>query len=423
MKKRKADKILQLLPQGHRDKSEEISTDQLDSVELATLKKIFKDFTSDRSKTGFWAGSENRVCGGLTDLLSKKENPLRKMLPPAHMVFLTLVHILGFEFYGPGEKVLWIIPIFYKGIPIQLSFRKFGFCVETADPESEKTRNLVREVLSKLLQGIAITERLLEPVIESQIRSGNVTIQNQFYNLDRMYRFFREKAELSYSTPPPKPKVNRDKDGRVVSKSFDPVRPEREALYYSYAMLDLYFSRLEHMLVLLLAFIDYNPKNDDLVLFIGTNWSDKFKRVVDLGTNKDRKMLYDELKHIKEQFLNTVAHGWFEKHGASLHFHVPLLGAVPVRMSKSATAVRYSLYHLDVVSFQKMSGLLDKVDALLESSPGIKYGLKFLRSGLDISFAEESRKLYRDAMSSESSFDALIEHLTYVNDTYANMDF
>ena len=68
-------------------------------------------------------------------------------------------------------------------------------------------------------------------------------------------------------------------------------------------MLSAYFSRLEHVLVLLLAFGDYDPQSDDLARFIGMIWSDKFKRLLKVDSDLNKKRIYDDLRHIKEYIL------------------------------------------------------------------------------------------------------------------------
>lgn len=78
------------------------------------------------------------------------------------------------------------------------------------------------------------------------------------------------------------------------------------------AMIDAYFSRLEHFLVLALPFVGYKRDSDDLSQFIGSLWSDKFRRIFEIK-NKEVQQHYDVLVGIKEKYRNTFAHGGFEK--------------------------------------------------------------------------------------------------------------
>jgi hypothetical protein len=64
-------------------------------------------------------------------------------IPPAHIVFLMFVALLGYKYRGKEEKVAWTIPITYKGTPFLLSHRKFGFRVLTIKGTSLKQEVLI----------------------------------------------------------------------------------------------------------------------------------------------------------------------------------------------------------------------------------------------------------------------------------------
>jgi hypothetical protein len=396
----------------------------LDQKSVADLERALKDFTSDNERTDLYAGASNRVFGGLTEYFAEtRGNRGVEPLPSPDMVFLALVTILGFKYWGKGEKVLWTIPIFYKCIPFQLHHRKFGFTVEAEDARSSSTQKLAREMLTVLSRGITFAEKALEPMISFQIKEGNISIPNHFHQLDRRYRFFRKRALRAYRQPKPKPKEHKDASGNVTGTSFDLGKADREGFNYAVAMLGAYFSRLEHVLVLLLAFGNYDPESDDLARFIGMIWSEKFKRLFNVNSAPGNKRIYDDLRHIKERYLNTFSHGGFEKAGASLFFHVPYLGPVPVQMSQFGTSVHYSLFPLNLQSFSETLQILDRTDSLLTSDDATKYGMKFIETGLTVSYSKVSRDRYKKAMQSDAAFRAFLDHASYVATTYANMDF
>lgn len=396
----------------------------LNAKAVADLRRTLKDFKSDKTRTELYAGASNRVFGGRTEYFSKTRGDRAvETLPPPDMVFLALVTILGFKYLGKGEKVLWTIPIFYKTIPFQLHHRKFGFTVEAENPRDSSTQELAREMLAALTKGIGFAEKVLEPMISLQIKEGNISIPNHFHQLDRRYRFFRKKALRAYRQPSSKPKEFRDAQGNITGRSFDFGKAEREGFNFAVAMLGAYFSRLEHALVLLLAFGDYDPRSDDLARFIGMIWSDKFKRLLRVHSDPNKKRIYDDLRHIKERYLNTFSHGGFEKAGASLFFHVPYLGPVPVQMSQFGKSVHYSLFPLDLHSFSETLEILDRTDSLLAKDKATKYGMKFIDAGLAVSFSKASRASYAKAMESESAFRSFIDYSSHVADIYANMDF
>jgi hypothetical protein len=50
------------------------------------------------------------------------------------------------------------------------------------------------------------------------------------------------------------------------------------------AAITAYLSRLDHDLVLALAFTDFDPKADNLTDIMGSRWGEKFERVLGHGT-------------------------------------------------------------------------------------------------------------------------------------------
>ena len=212
-----------------------------------------------------------------------------ELAPLPHMIFLTLVKLLDFKFFGPAEKVAWTIPVSYDGIPLLLSHRKFGFrlhCLPAARPGQE----VVQQVMRELNRGIRIADALLQPCLEDQVQAGNVTIVNSYHQLSRMYAFFRSKAAKAYDRPSPKPTVlKRDADGKPVATHHDPFRYQFQGFWYAFAMIDAYFSRLEHLLILMLPFCGFDPKHESLCEAISSQWGSKFKRLFNLDNDDEAR--------------------------------------------------------------------------------------------------------------------------------------
>src|SRR5262249_2413038 len=159
---------------------------------------------------------------------------------------------------------------------------------------------------------------------------GNVTIENQYHRFDGAYRFFREKARGAYDTPTPLPHVTqRDGRGRPVAWSCEPWRSEIEGGYLAGAMVGAYFSRLEHLLVLVLPLLGFDPSGGALVRFVAATWDQKWRQVFDLASDRRAKSTYDRLRRIKETVRNPLSHGGFAKKGTSFFFHVEKIGALP----------------------------------------------------------------------------------------------
>lgn len=211
------------------------------------------------------------------------------------MVHAALVLGASCEYdFRPFEKIAWIIDLRYKGVAIELIHGKFGMTMAIAEgaPGSR-----AEEFIQVLNHAFSVTDKVLRPMIDEQIRLGNCSLPNRRWILNERYRFFRANAEVAYrSQPPQKEVIHIDVAGRPTGWLSDPLRPKRDGFFYASAAIDAYFSYLEHLLVLILPFMGFDPKKEDLLAFIRMNWSEKLKRVWDLIKDQEAKTLYDELR-------------------------------------------------------------------------------------------------------------------------------
>ena len=227
------------------------------------------------------------------------------------VLLATLHSIKGWDKYGPEEKMRWGMPATYKGIDFSFELRKFGLCLLVRDvPEADPT--FVHELCRRIQIAIRVTERYLKDIARQQADSGNVTVGNYFWRFDAAYHFFREHASEAYPKPDPPMRVaRRDAHGTPIVSSRTIMDGLREGSHYCTAMLDAYFSRLEHILILVLPFLNFDPRMGRLLEMIGARWDEKFRQVFDLSNDRQAKQCYDRLKSIKERFRNTLAHGGF----------------------------------------------------------------------------------------------------------------
>lgn len=69
------------------------------------------------------------------------------------------------------------------------------------------------------------------------------------------------------------------------------MRSRTRGFFYSTAMIDAFFSRVEHQFVLLLAFRGQPLANGELKEFRSSNWDEKLKKLIDVDTDKDAQKL------------------------------------------------------------------------------------------------------------------------------------
>jgi len=333
-----------------------------------------------------------------------------------------LVKLLQFKYGGRYEKVAWTIPVKYKEVEFLLGYRKFGLDIRSAtNPKS--VQEIAIEMVNKLNKGVSIADKLLEPFAKEQLKNKNITVANNFHALNARYLFFRNKAEKSFASSPPKRKIiKRDKTGEPVAWESHPYKPQLEGSYYTIAMMDAFFSKLEHILTLILPFAFDKIDKIDLVSFIGLTWSEKFKQVFNVIAGGEQKRLYDNLIEIKERYRNPLSHGGFEKGGASLYFHFPAVGAIPIRLSKFRESIHYSFIPIREAKFEEICFLFDCVDQFIDNGK-YKLGMQYITAGLDVAFDKESVDEYNLAMQSEKNFLELIEYVSYTTMMDMNMDW
>ncbi len=277
-------------------------------------------------------------------------------------------------------------------------------------------------MLVRLKQLIRMADKMIEPLVTKQIEDGNVTIVNSLALLTAQYDFFRKKAKQSFSKRTSARVLKKNGEAKAVARLNSNFKFELEGSYYAAAMIDAYFSRLEHLLVVVLPFAGFDPKNDNLQRIIGSFWSDKYKRVLDIQSDAKAKEFYDRLIDIKEKYRNPLSHGLFKKDGASLFFHMPVVGAIPIYLSQFDPSIHYSVFPLVQSPFREICELLDSFDKYLRSG-ALRYAIEFAEAGLDIAFDAKSRTSYDAAMKSAKSFEEFLQYRAHLSDIHRNMDW
>ncbi|MFC1498057.1 hypothetical protein ACFLS1_06270 [Verrucomicrobiota bacterium] len=332
--------------------------------------------------------------------------------PVPALIYFLLTKCLGFPLGYRGDKTRWAIPFTFSGVRCSMAMQKFGLRLYI---EKDKKTNPL-EIMGKLHRAIKVLERdMLEPFGKAQMTSGNVTVVNRFHRLDNMYGYFRGTAEQSFAISPD----TQGSLGKRLSMRFEILS---KGNYNTVAMVNAYFSRLEHILVFCLAFSDYSSRKDDLVDFIGSNWSDKYKRVINISNGSEGKELYDFLCEVKEEFRNPSAHGGFEKNGGSLYFHIPGVAAVPAKLTGSRDRPHLDFLMNHEATCIELCQLFDRFDKWIEEKEQ-PYATLYLKSGLDIAFDAGFIAELRSAAKDVEEFNGWIEARSHWQDIVDNVDY
>lgn len=378
------------------------------STELEAIRRTLKDFARAEVGPG---GTKNGI-----DFVTNQID--RNLFPSSGLLFFLLNGLCGFPLGPRGDKTHWNIPFKFKGIHCGIKKMKFGLWLNI--DRGKKDAINPDEILGKLNKAIKIAEtRILQSISKEQIKNGNIIVKNLFHSLKNRYLFFREQADLGFS------KKGKEQPGpygdSISDRINNNIRLKNKSINNSLAMIDAYFSWLEHFFVLSLPFVSFDRRKDDLSVFVGKLWSEKMKRVLDIE-NPFGKKFYDQLTRIKERYRNTFAHGGFEKEGASFFFHLPGFGAVPAKMSGYRHSVHFNYYPIESEDFQEICAFFDGFDKWLEET-ALPFAWKYAYSGLNLDFGEEALKEMLCVASCLKDFDKWLDIQSEIETMVLNADY
>jgi hypothetical protein len=232
----------------------------------------------------------------------------RAQLPVPALVYFAFVEIVGCEDLGREERQAWAIPFEFRGMPFELLLGKYGLELSVyEEPGKGADARLIEQMIRQLSRSLRVLEKhVFAPYAVKQISMGNVTVRNQLGSLKSLYGYFRQGAAESFAG---KGRLKSAPDGGIFRRTTE----QMEGFFNTVAMVNAYFSVLEHTLVLVLPCTDFDPVNEGLTKFIGKRWREKFQRVYEINKDATAKKLYDRLHHISDQYRNTYAHGGFDK--------------------------------------------------------------------------------------------------------------
>lgn len=348
---------------------------------------------------------------------------------------------LGVEAHnlGRGEKLAWEYPFKFRNYSCAVALQKFGMYLYIAPLENEEyeaLEGMARDICGKLSSaGRCIERRLLARVAKIEVKAGRVTIQNQAGQLRAMYTFFRRLAEQAYggkgllmedvknasasgSTPEAEELVR-----RIQMAIGSPIAQDREGFYATIAMINAYFSLLEHLLVLSLPNSDFDPNCESITGFIGSEILEKYDRVFDVKSDPLAKKFRVRRHGAAEVWRNPYGHGAFDKSHGTLYFQIPGVGAFPAILSDIRSHPTFHFTPERERAFEESCNLFDEFDEWLRSGP-VRHGVMWAEAGLAVSYDSSFLDRFRAAVSGgEDTFVHYLESESYAADQAANMDW
>lgn len=347
--------------------------------------------------------------------------PVSKRFPVPELVLFTLRNIMGWRWSGHGEKVRWTVYGSVDGEPVFFSMRKFGFTIgRKVDGQVASTK-----IEGQLASALKDVEKALETVAEHQVAVGDVLIVNRFGEFDARYRFFRELADKAFKKAARKPRMSHaaGKPGGLADVMNRLVKAKREGFFHSVAMVDCYFSALEHRLVLLRAFTGQPLAQGEVIELLSAKWDDKLKMVTSIPGNRKLELLLGRMREIKERVRNPFSHGGVENDGGSMFFHLPTVGQIPVNFSNFGNSVRFSFLPVEEEGHGDYCRVFDELDEFL-SSGALARPHALMDASVDPSFDNETLKRYAGAISgTDGDLKAFLDEWGHMWTMHANMDY
>lgn len=373
------------------------------------------DFVPNDKPTVIWDSFGNNGAKTLRQHYVKIPKNIKIKDP--YIVFIIFVNLKDYPFSGAWEKVAWEIPIKFKNEEFILSHRKFGFEIVALE-DTEKTNELAIEAITQIRKAIPYTESLIEPAIKEKVNNSEVTINNEFPTIKRRYAYLRNKAEAEFK------RDYKELDIKDIDSIEKYLTETEKYVYYTSAMLDAFFSLIEHLFVGLIPFLkDKKIKLLNIENYILANWKDKYKTVFNLSEDKEANKHLAKLLEIKEQYRNPLSHGNYLKDGSSLQVHMAHVGAIPMKLTQANKNLHYSFKGLNNLSFENICETLDLFMTFLESHEKTKYGMMYLKNGLPIFLNKEMRTKNFRAMRSENAFRNHMDRLEKMINDHRNMDW
>lgn len=377
------------------------------------LAKALKGFSSDAPTIDIYELSGSRLR--------------RDDFPVPEMLLLMLRNFLGWRWYGPGEKVRWTVYGTFSGEPIAIELGKFGLTL-LSSPALNKSQ---KRIEGQLKSAVKIVEKFIKPVLEQQIFSGNVGLGNHLTEFVSRYEFFRSQADKAFRRAKRKVKEkptagNEHPEGiiSVLMLGYNrSMKAQQEGFYHSVAMVDAYFSALEHRLNLLRAFTGVPLPEDGFKAFMSKTWNEKLDELLGANPSPKARKTLQGMRDIKERIRNPFAHGGYENDKGALHVHIPSIGTIPGNITKFGKSARFSLIPIGANDHELNCTVFDEVDKLL-SMGHLAGAYRLMEAGIDPSFDEESLQSYKEGISGgDEALERFIDHWSHLWELHTNMDY
>lgn len=376
---------------------------------IERIKELLSDFTEISDKTKI--NKDNWVE------INYLENPLNP-----NLLCYCFDVILGFDVrYRIAEKVNYIIEFDYKGTYCRVGHYKLSYRLNI----DIHYRTEIIELFSEIKQ---LLQQAFFEIGKETLGGNKFAMENEspyYYDKFHFYQDRIEKLENRKAIISDKCKgqwVTVKSGERYTCKRpmcQDYINQLTDEITYSIeTYIDVFFSCIEHVLILLHPFLDtFNRKTPymDKIHNPKWTWDKKIEQVC--GGRLDSKI--EPLRFIKEVYRNRSTHGMFSRE-LKAYVGIPNFGNYPMYIGK-----RYLKGFLedndDSLTYDKFLEIKDKFNNFFdELDTAFEIPMLFIKSGLPIPVDTER---YTKGVDTAEQADDAIAYLWHELDNQNNMDW
>ena len=338
-----------------------------------------------------------------------------------YLIFMLLVDLLGFKYWGPGEKVAYIISVEFEGQLYSVIYAKFGMKIEYLEGGDGEA------VYRALKKGIKAAKPYYLWRAEQASGSSDLNLLSKCPQLWEKYIFLKNQSEVLMK------RFEAEKDQSVVEKGYNedgsfswssvsyPAYEFRsQSLWLHETAVDAFFAWCEQALVHMAVLMGKLLNGREIAELLKREFGEKCKLVLDLSDVAD-KSTYDDILNLRAELRNYVAHGSFGKDGSTFQFH-SRVGAVPMKILDSGTTSELAF---GTSSSRDWESDYARIDSFLDQlwSSGRHPAKQYLETGFPCVLSYATDGIYQRAMRNEDEMAEFIEFLSRQIDDAANMDF
>jgi hypothetical protein len=338
--------------------------------------------------------------------------------PPAYIVAFLFLNILGYEDFGPSDKVWWHTFFSYRNHVFLVRDYKFGtWSLESRHRDvSDET---VKQVIAKIQSASRHADDLLESELRKQVDQENFWIDNGYLWLRQAYEFYLAEARdardqlrgcvakrvhSEHSVP--------DRVRSVVQHIGDIRERETVLAYRAFPVITSFFSLSEFLFDVFFAF---QRPNTSFWEFRQLAWQDRLKAIVPLLPTSEFVKNYEKVIRIKSNYRNPLTHG--------LTTLTTLL--VPVRFGGLVPMSYEHLANTNKISDTVFSEAVDAFEFILSyfaKTEPFAYYMLYAEHGFSIPVEQTEVAAIKAEMTSIEDFTEYLEYKHEYQDAIGNRD-